>query len=159
MVLWSYRTTSSSNTGETPFSLTYKTEFVFPLEIMSESLRVTSFNTNTNDEERRQDLDTLHEKREVAQLSQAAYKACFENFYNKRIRKKFQDHKATWSRSATKASTIHIDATWNEDAHRTRKVDLLTLTCFKHFIIKRIMLSIYNIWLVYVGYENDLCIH
>lgn len=48
-VLWSYHTTSSSSIGETPSSLTYKIGVVLSLDILSESLMVMSFKTNTND--------------------------------------------------------------------------------------------------------------
>lgn len=74
-ILWSYRTTARSGTGETPFSLTYGTEVVLLLEILSESLQVTGFDVDTNEVERQQDLDMLYEKCEAAQLRQAAYKA------------------------------------------------------------------------------------
>lgn len=52
-ILWLYRTTSRSCTGETPFSLTYDTEAVFPLENKSESLGVIEFDVNTNEDELR----------------------------------------------------------------------------------------------------------
>lgn len=51
MVLWSYRTSSRSSIGETSFSLTYGTEAVLPLEILSKSLWVMGFETKTNEDE------------------------------------------------------------------------------------------------------------
>lgn len=71
--------------GEMPFSLTYGTKAVLPLEILCESLRVTSFNADTNEAERWQDLDMLDEKHQAAQLRQAAYKSRTKNFYNKQV--------------------------------------------------------------------------
>ena len=64
-VLWSYRTTVRSRTGETPFSLIYDMKAVLPLEILSESLWVTGFDTCSNEVDRRKDLDVLEEKRQV----------------------------------------------------------------------------------------------
>lgn len=53
-------------------------EAVLPLEILSESLRVMNFHTNSK-------KDMLDEKCQAAQLQQAAYKAHMENFYSKRV--------------------------------------------------------------------------
>lgn len=89
MVLWSYRTTSRSSIGETSFSLTYGIEAVLPLEILSKSLWVMGFETKTNEEERRQDMDMFNKKREAAQLRQASYESRVENFYNRRVQVKF----------------------------------------------------------------------
>jgi hypothetical protein len=49
-VVWSYRTTVKTPTGETPFSLSYGTEAVIPVEIGSPSYRVAKFDPNYNDE-------------------------------------------------------------------------------------------------------------
>ncbi|KAL5560877.1 hypothetical protein UlMin_030624 [Ulmus minor] len=40
-VLWAYRTTSRTTTGETPFSMTYGTEAVIPMEVGEPSFRTT----------------------------------------------------------------------------------------------------------------------
>ncbi|KAL5547018.1 hypothetical protein UlMin_006705 [Ulmus minor] len=42
-VLWAYRTTSRTATGETPFSMTYGTEAVIPVEIGEPSFRTAQF--------------------------------------------------------------------------------------------------------------------
>ncbi|XP_073154057.1 uncharacterized protein [Henckelia pumila] len=42
-VLWSYRTTTRSGTGETPFSMVYGTEAVLPAEIGQESVRIMAY--------------------------------------------------------------------------------------------------------------------
>jgi hypothetical protein len=52
-VLWSYRTTKRTATGETPFSLTYGTEAVIPAKVGSSSFRVAYYNPGLNDEKRR----------------------------------------------------------------------------------------------------------
>jgi len=58
-VLWSYRTTSRTLTGETPFSLTYGTEAVIPAEVGSPSFRVAYYNSGLNDESIKLHLDLL----------------------------------------------------------------------------------------------------
>ncbi|XP_073153753.1 uncharacterized protein [Henckelia pumila] len=57
-VLWSYRTTTQSGTGETPFSMVYGTETVLPAEIGQESARIMAYGAN-NQELRAMDLDLL----------------------------------------------------------------------------------------------------
>lgn len=71
--------------GETPFSLTYNMEAVLPLEILSESLWVTSFDADSNEVERKQDLDKLDVKHQAARLRKVAYKAHTKNLYNKQV--------------------------------------------------------------------------
>ena len=43
-VLWAYRTTARTPTGETPFKLTYKIEAVIPVEVGVTSTKQTAFN-------------------------------------------------------------------------------------------------------------------
>ena len=49
-VLWAYRTTARTPTGETPFWLTYRNEAVIPAEIGLTSYRVDNHNEARNDE-------------------------------------------------------------------------------------------------------------
>jgi len=58
-VLWSYRTTVRTPTGDTPFSLTYGTEAVIPAEVGSPSFRVAYYNPGLNDEGISLNLDLL----------------------------------------------------------------------------------------------------
>ncbi|XP_024024255.1 uncharacterized protein LOC112092393 [Morus notabilis] len=47
-VLWAYRTTSRSTTGETPFSMAYGVEAVLPIEIKTPTLRTVVYNGDGN---------------------------------------------------------------------------------------------------------------
>ena len=49
-VLWAYRTTSKTATGETPFALAFGYEAVIPAEIGVETHRTEYFNEEQNDE-------------------------------------------------------------------------------------------------------------
>ena len=49
-VLWAYRTTARTPTGETPFRLAYETEAVIPTEVGLISYRVESYNEDKNKE-------------------------------------------------------------------------------------------------------------
>ena len=49
-VLWAYRTTARTPTGETPFQLTYGNEAIIPAEIKLTSYRVNNYDEGRNDE-------------------------------------------------------------------------------------------------------------
>ncbi|XP_030964761.1 uncharacterized protein K02A2.6-like [Quercus lobata] len=72
-VLWTYRTTPRSSTGETPFSMTYGTEAVIPLEINFLTQRTSAFCPNANNVLLEKSLDLIEEKRESAMVQLAYY--------------------------------------------------------------------------------------
>ena len=49
-ILWAYRMTARTPTGETPFQLTYGSEAVIPTEVGLTSYRVHNHDENKNDE-------------------------------------------------------------------------------------------------------------
>ncbi|GLU06784.1 hypothetical protein SLE2022_237810 [Rubroshorea leprosula] len=85
-VLWAYRTTSRTATGETPYHLAFGTEAVIPVEIGVPSFQVTHFDEGRNGQLLRENLDLLAEVREEARLRTLVYKQKLANFYNKRVR-------------------------------------------------------------------------
>nr|GFB82397.1 hypothetical protein [Tanacetum cinerariifolium] len=60
-VLWAYRTMIKSSYGDTPFSLTYKTEAVIPAEIGMPTYRTTAVDVVNNDEELRDFVYRSHD--------------------------------------------------------------------------------------------------
>jgi hypothetical protein len=84
-VLWSYRTTARTPTGETPFSLAYGTEAVIPVEIGSPSLRVLHYDPAQNNEGISACLDLSQERRDNAQAVHEAYRARVARYYNKMV--------------------------------------------------------------------------
>ncbi|GFS34966.1 hypothetical protein Acr_00g0037010 [Actinidia rufa] len=85
-ILWAYHTTSRIPTGETPYSMVFGTESVIPVEIGVPSFRTLNFNEKGNEGELRLNLDLLDEKRERAELHQAAYKSRIAKYYNERVK-------------------------------------------------------------------------
>ena len=67
-VLWTYKTTLRRSTRETPFSMTYETEAVIPLETGFPTLRTSLFNPSDNDEHLKRNLNLIEEKRENAMV-------------------------------------------------------------------------------------------
>ena len=85
-VLWAYRTTPHSSTGESPFRLTYGTEAVIPIELNVLSWRTgaeTNFRANAG--KLREELEFLDEVRSEAALKEAALKQKVAARYNKRV--------------------------------------------------------------------------
>ena len=72
-ILWAYRTTARTPTGETPFRLTYRTEAVILVEIGVTSTRQAAFNEEENDDKLRLNLDCLDEVRDKASSRMAKY--------------------------------------------------------------------------------------
>ncbi|CAJ2659678.1 unnamed protein product [Trifolium pratense] len=74
-VLWAYRTTPHSTTGETPFRVVYGTEAVIPVEIGEPSRRTEQpLDEEQNDEALREELDLVEEIRTGASLKEATLK-------------------------------------------------------------------------------------
>ncbi|GKA93271.1 reverse transcriptase domain-containing protein [Tanacetum coccineum] len=81
-----HRIMIKSSNGETPFSLTYGTEAVIPLEIGMPTMRTAEVDMIKNDEALEINLDLLEEKREQAAIHAAKSKAKMEKYYNTRVR-------------------------------------------------------------------------
>ncbi|XP_057790458.1 uncharacterized protein LOC131007565 [Salvia miltiorrhiza] len=85
-VLWAYRTSPKTATGEAPFTLVYGSNAVIPAEARLESYRITTYNTEQNSKLRRVELDLVEAQRDEAQVRAAKYKSIIEAEYDKRVR-------------------------------------------------------------------------
>ncbi|GFZ15785.1 hypothetical protein Acr_25g0001940 [Actinidia rufa] len=85
-VLWAYHTTSRIPTGETPYSMVFDTESVIPVEIGMPNFKASNFNKESNEVELRLNLYLLKERKEKAELRQAAYKCQVTKYYNQRVK-------------------------------------------------------------------------
>ncbi|GJX96254.1 reverse transcriptase domain-containing protein [Tanacetum coccineum] len=73
-VLWAHHTMIKSSHVDTPFSLTYGTEAVIPVEVRMSTYRTTLVDAMHNDEELRLNLDLLEERRKRAAIREAKAK-------------------------------------------------------------------------------------
>ena len=87
-MLWAYRTTHKTSTGETPFALAFGHEAVIPAEIGVGTHRTEYFNEEQNDEQICMNLDLLEEKREGTSHKVAQCQQRIMRYYNKNIRVK-----------------------------------------------------------------------
>ncbi|GJT46405.1 reverse transcriptase domain-containing protein [Tanacetum coccineum] len=84
-VLWAHRTMIKSSNGDTPFSLTYRTEAVIPAEIDMPTLRTTGVDLVQNNEALEINLDLLEERREQSAIRKAQSKVKMEKYYNSKV--------------------------------------------------------------------------
>ncbi|XP_073119830.1 uncharacterized protein [Henckelia pumila] len=84
-VLWSYRTTPRTATGETPFSLVYGSEAVIPVEIGQTSPRVRAHQEGET-MDRTQELDLIEEKKERAAIQMEAYRSRIVKAFNQKVK-------------------------------------------------------------------------
>ena len=59
--------------GETPFSMTYRTEDMISVEIGLPSIRIMGFSLNENDRLMTKQLDFMEENREITSICMANY--------------------------------------------------------------------------------------
>ncbi|KAL0345984.1 UNVERIFIED_CONTAM: hypothetical protein Sradi_4429700 [Sesamum radiatum] len=85
-VLWAYQTTPRTTTGESPSNLCYGTEAVAPAEGGELSWRVKHYDSKSNAQGMRMNLELVEEAREKAAIRVAMYKARMAKVYNARVR-------------------------------------------------------------------------
>ena len=85
-VLWTYRTTPRQSTRETPFSMTYGTEAILPLETSFPTLKTSTFTPSNNDELLERNLDLIEERREKAMIQLAYYHQKLRQGYDANVK-------------------------------------------------------------------------
>ncbi|XP_070039750.1 uncharacterized protein [Nicotiana tomentosiformis] len=83
-VLWAYRTTAKSRTGETPFSLMYGSEALMPVEVGEPTLRFSRANKEKNNEAFLVKLDLLEEHWDLEYVRMVAQNQSMERYYNRK---------------------------------------------------------------------------
>ena len=81
-VLWAYRTTTRTSTGETPFKLVFGTKAIIPVEVGMSSLRHTCYDEHSNNEGLELALDCLPEVREDTAQRMALYHERMTRYHN-----------------------------------------------------------------------------
>ena len=81
-VLWAYRTTMRTPTGETPFKLAFGTKAVIPVEVRMLSLKRTCYDERSNDEGLKLTLDCLLKVRDDAAQRMALYQERMTRYHN-----------------------------------------------------------------------------
>ncbi|XP_012835110.1 PREDICTED: uncharacterized protein LOC105955856 [Erythranthe guttata] len=112
-VLWAYRTTPRTSTGESPFNLAYGMEAVVPAEIGQPSWRISNYSIQHNDLAIRASLDLVDEVREGATMRMEAYKARMARAYNQRVKpRSFQVGDLVLRRVGISKAVGKLDPKW-----------------------------------------------
>ena len=85
-ILWAYRMTARTPTGETPIRLMYGSEAIIPTEVGLTSYKVHNHDDSKNNEAMRLQLDLVDEVRAVAEQRLARYQDHMAKHYNSRVR-------------------------------------------------------------------------
>ncbi|XP_042482483.1 uncharacterized protein LOC122062877 [Macadamia integrifolia] len=85
-VLWAYRTSARTPTGETPFRLTYGTEVLTPVEVTQASFRSAVFEASQNEAGLQANADFIDEVREEALIRNETYKQKVRQYHNRRVK-------------------------------------------------------------------------
>ena len=85
-ILWAYRTTRRSATGESPFLLTYGAEAVIPTEILMPTTKTEAWEKNLTTDMMLERLDDLEERREAALQKMENYQRRLAREYNKKVK-------------------------------------------------------------------------
>ena len=85
-VLWAYRTTVKTPTGETPFKLAYGSEAVIPAEVHMANHRVMMYQDKDNTEQLRLNLDLIDKVRMDAEYRTAKYRNLMARQYDAMVK-------------------------------------------------------------------------
>ncbi|XP_030934540.1 uncharacterized protein LOC115959990 [Quercus lobata] len=85
-VLWAYRTTVRTPTGETPFKLAYGSDAVIPAEVHMANHRVMMYQDKDNEDQLRLNLDLIDEVRANAEHRAAKYKNLIARQYDAMVK-------------------------------------------------------------------------
>ena len=85
-VLWAYKTTVKTPTGETPFSLAYESEAVISAEVGLTSYRVENYDESRNNKAMRLKLDLVDEVRAIAEQRLTRHQNFMTKHYNSKVR-------------------------------------------------------------------------
>ena len=81
-VLWTYQITPRRSTTETPFSITYGSESVIPLETGFPTLRKSLFTSDNIENLLERSLDLVEKRRETAMVQLAYYQQKLKQGYD-----------------------------------------------------------------------------
>jgi len=116
-VLWAYRCTPHSATGETPYNLTYDTDAMLPIEVGEPTIWWELDNLKMNDECLKIELDLLQELRDMAKIWEEACKQRASRRYNSKTKPRaFQECDLVWRmRGEARKASIKgkFSSNWN----------------------------------------------
>ena len=86
IVLWSLRTTSSQDTGYTPFFMVYGSEAILLTDLDYGAPRIRAYNEQGAEASHEDAMGQLDEARDVALLRSAKYQQALRLYHSRRVR-------------------------------------------------------------------------
>ncbi|CAA0817909.1 P-loop containing nucleoside triphosphate hydrolases superfamily protein, partial [Striga hermonthica] len=124
-VLWAYRTTPRSSTGQSPFHMVYGMEALLPIEVGLESHRSTFYEEKNNEELAKGALDMIEEMREEAWLRSVEYKQKMRATFDKKVRaRRFQVGDLVLKRADALKHVGKLEANW-EGPYTVTRLDTM----------------------------------
>ncbi|KAL2246198.1 UNVERIFIED_CONTAM: Gag-Pol polyprotein [Sesamum indicum] len=121
-VLWAYRTTPRTATGETSFCLVYGSEAIIPAEIDEQTDRVAQYAAEEYSQQRAFDLTVIEEGRDRAYAKILRYKSMMTRNYNRRVRpRNFQVGDLVLKKVEVSKHVGKLDPTW-EGPYKVLKI-------------------------------------
>ncbi|XP_058202626.1 uncharacterized protein LOC131317062 [Rhododendron vialii] len=122
-VLWAYRSTPRRSTGQTPFAMAFVMEAVIPLESKFPTLRIKTFDPETNNDAVATELMLAEEKRDDAQIKLANYQQEVARGYNRSVRlKKFRTDDWVWQKVVRANQKTKFKPNWEGPYRVIREV-------------------------------------
>ena len=85
-ILWAYRTTARTPTGETPFNLTYGIEAVIPVKVGLTNLMREFFDEQSSYKQLKLNPDCLDEVKDQASQRMKKYQQKMAEYFNQRVK-------------------------------------------------------------------------
>ncbi|XP_057452735.1 uncharacterized protein LOC130744576 [Lotus japonicus] len=121
VVIWSYKTTQHSTTGETPFRMTYGADAMLPVEINNSSWRTAPQFEGQNPSNMAVELDLLSETRDEARIRKSAMKQRAAAKYDTKVRPRAMQEGDLVLKKRTGNTGNKLDSIW-EGPYRILKV-------------------------------------
>lgn len=87
-VLWAYRTTYKTTTGQTPNKLAFGIEVVIPAELIWLTTRIKNFDVKDNEKAMWLEQENLNKIRETICMREEKYKRNIKKYYNFKVKEK-----------------------------------------------------------------------
>jgi len=122
--------TLQTTTQETPYSLTYGTEAMIPVEVCEPTIRRQMFDLTLNEESLAVNLDLVSELREKSKIREAACKLRASRWYNTKVRpRSFQKGDFVWRmRSDARKNKGKFSFNWRDlsEFEESQRGELIT---------------------------------
>ncbi|XP_062080706.1 uncharacterized protein LOC133785493 [Humulus lupulus] len=119
-VLWAYRMTKRTSTGESPYAMVYGTEAIIPTEVGLPTLWMEiASDLTANNVQLTHNLNFLDELRTIAQIRHEKYQKAVERYYNKWVNSR-TFNKGDWVLCKSTGNSKKLEPNWDRPFEVTK---------------------------------------